>query len=103
MENASNIGNLFAFSNDPVMVTENDIIGYMNPSALALFGWDAMYQPIHKILPEQFIDMDSDSYVVSAVIKEQNMTSSCSTIGSCRLYSFVAPNPREDETIISQP
>ena len=100
MENASNIGNLFAFSNDPVMVTENDIIGYMNPSALALFGWDAMYQPIHKILPEQFIDMDSDSYVVSAVIKEQNMTISCSTIGSCRLYSFVAPNPREDETII---
>ena len=100
MENASNIGNLFAFSNDPVVVTENGNIMYMNPSALSLFGWDCMYKPIRVLLPEQFMDLESDSYVASAVIKEQTMTVSCSTIGNCRLFSFVAPAPEEDATII---
>ena len=100
MENASNIGNLFAFSNDPVVVTENGDIKYMNPSALSLFGWDCMYKPIRVLLPEQFMGLDSDSYVASAIIKEQTMTVSCSTIGNCKLYSFVSPNPGEDETLI---
>ena len=100
MENTSNIGNLFAFSNDPVLVAENNVIMYMNPSALSMFGWELMYQPIHRLLPEQFKDVESDSYVASAVIRNQTMTISCSTIGDCKLYCFVAPNPREDETII---
>ncbi|MBQ3257770.1 MAG: PAS domain-containing sensor histidine kinase [Oscillospiraceae bacterium] len=100
MENASNIGNLFAFSNDPVIVTEDGVIRYMNPSALSLFGWDYMYKPVRFMLPEQIMDVEAEAYVASAVIQEKNMSISCSTIGSCRLYSIVAPTPREDETII---
>ena len=100
MELTSNIGNLFAFSNDPVIVTDDNVITYMNPSALTAFGWECMYKSIHLLLPEQFMDVDLKSYVASALIRNQPMTVSCTTMGDSRLYSFVAPNPKEDETII---
>ena len=100
MENASNIGNLFAFSNDPVVVAEDGIIQYMNPSALSMFGCEYMYQSLRSLVPEQIMEVDSDSYVASALINGIVMTVTCSTINNCRLYCFNQPAPQADESII---
>ncbi len=100
MENTSNIGNLFAFSADPVVVTEGGLIKYMNPSALSLFGWDHMYQSINYLMPEQIIDIESESYVASAVIQGKIMTVTCSSIENCKLYCFNVPTPEGDQSII---
>ena len=100
MENASNIGNLFAFSNDPVIVSEEGVIKYMNPSALTLFGWNFMYKPLQSLIPDQIMDVDSDSYVASAFINGNIMTVTCSTIDHCKLYCFTQPSAQADETII---
>lgn len=100
MENASNIGNLFAFSNDPVIVSEDGIIKYMNPSSLSLFGWDYMYKPIQSLVPQQIIDVESDSYVASTLVHGEIMTVTCSNIESCKLYCFTQLSSDADESII---
>lgn len=100
MENASNLGNLFAFSNDPVVIAEDGIIQYMNPSALTMFGWDYMYNPVRTLIPDQIMDVESDSYVASALVNGSIMTVTCSTINLCKLYCFNKPTAQADESII---
>lgn len=100
MENTSNIGNLFAFSHDPVVFVEEGCISYMNPPAMAVFGRDKLYQPETALLPAQLLEVASEHFVASATINGTIMTVSRTTFENRRLYSFVLPSPKEDESIL---
>lgn len=100
MENASNIGNLFAFSHDPVVFIEDDCISYMNPPAMAVFGRDKLYMPETALIPAQLLEVTSEHFVASTMINGIIMTVSRTTFENRRLYSFILPSPKEDESIL---
>ncbi len=99
-ENMSNIGNLFALSNDPVVCVENGMISYMNPPANRLFGRELLGCPENALLPEALLSIVSDSFVASSCIKGKNYTVSCSTFQGTRLYSFMLPASAENQTAV---
>lgn len=99
MENTSNIGNLFAFSHDPVVFVEAGVVTYMNPPALNEFGRDKLYMPETALIPAQLLEVTTDQFVASAMICGKVMTVSRSTFEKQRLYSFILPSPKDDESI----
>ena len=100
MESTLNIGNLFALSHDPVVCVENDIITYMNPPAVSLLGRDLLGMSERSLLPANLLEIQSDSYVASAKIQNKIVTVSRATYGNQRLYSFILPNPNDNNTAI---
>ena len=100
MENVSNIGNLFAFSHDPVVYVEDGIIAYMNPPALDLFGRSKLGLKEQALLPDYILDITSESFVASVKIENQIVTVSRTSFMNQKLYSFILPNPHDDEIII---
>ena len=100
MESTLNIGNLFALSHDPVICVENEIITYINPPAASLFGRDLIGKPERSLLPANLLEIRSNSYVASAKIQNKIVTVSRATYGDQRLYSFILPNPNDNNTAI---
>ena len=101
MENALNIGNLFALSHDPVVCVENGIISYMNPPALSLFGRDKIGLPESALLPSNLLEPKSSTYVASTKIQNSIVTVSRTTFQNQHLYSFILPNPNDHDTAIN--
>lgn len=101
METALNIGNLFALSHDPVVCVENEIITYINPPAASLFGRDRLGMPEASLIPANLLEIKSDKYIASAKIQNTIVTVSRTTYGKQHLYSFILPNPNENDTAIN--
>ena len=101
MENTSNIGNLFAFSQDPVVCVEHGFITYMNASALSLFGREMIGAPEHLLLPMPLPDVASDSFVASAKINQKIVTVTRSKYENQILYSFILPDEKEYDSAIT--
>ena len=101
MENTSNIGNLFALSHDPIVCVENGIITYMNTPAQNLFGRELLGSSEHMILPPSLLELNTDSFVASAKIKDKIITVSRTTHNNLHLYSFILPNGNENDTVIN--
>jgi len=101
MENMSNIGNLFALSHDPVVCAENKIITYMNPAAMNLFGRDKLGLHESCLLPSNLLEITTDTFVASAKIQDRIITVSRTTYQNQHLYSFILPNPNENDTAIN--
>lgn len=101
MESALNIGNLFALSHDPVVCVEDGIINYMNSPAISLFGRDKLGMPEHTLIPSNILEIASDTFVASAKIENQILTVSRTTHQNQHLYSFILPNPNDNDTAIN--
>lgn len=100
MENASNLGNLFAFSHDPVIFVEDGIITYMNPPAMNEFGRDKLYMPETVLIPAQMLEVASDKFIASATILGKTMSVSRTSFEKQKLYSFTLPSISDDEHIV---
>lgn len=100
MENASNMGNLFAILPDAYVLICEGKVSYMNPPAQKLFGREKMYMPDHAIIPQELLELQSDSFIASVTINDRVMTVSCSSNPPYKIYGFFSPNPQEDEAIV---
>jgi len=98
MENALNIGNLFALSHDPVVCVENGTITYMNPPATSLFGREKLGMPECSLLPAHLLEITSDTFVASAKIQNKIVTISRTTYNNQHLYSFILPSSDDNNT-----
>ena len=101
MENMSNIGNLFAFSQDPVVCVENGFVTYMNTSALSLLGREMIGAPEHTLLPISIPDIASDNFVASTKINQKIVTVTRTKYENHTLYSFILPDKAEYDSAIS--
>ena len=100
IENASNIGNLFAFSHDPVVCVEDGQISYMNPPAISLFGREKIGMPESALLPEYLLEITSENFVASATVHEKIVTVSRSSFMGQRLYSFILPSSSDAQMAV---
>ena len=99
-ENTSNIGNLFAFSHDPVVCVEDGRITYMNSSATSLFGRKKIGMPESALLPAHLLEIASENFVASATVNGKIVTVSRSSFMGQRLYSFILPSDSDTQIAI---
>lgn len=93
----SNIGNLFALSRDPVVCVDDGCIAFMNPPAKELFGEELIGKPKSAFLPSMLSDTTLERFVSCAVIKEQTVTITKTTLGTLELYSIIFPTITEPD------
>lgn len=79
----------FSMLDEPVAVSRNGRIIYMNHAAVTLAGKDLSSRPLSELMPPHISNNQADNFVTTAVINEKNCTVKVSTGGGLRVYVMI--------------
>ena len=79
---------LFSIGHDPVLVVKNRKLMFINPAAEKAFSGLKVGDEADKIIPVKLLEVESASYISSAVIDTKTAVISCATISGYNIYTF---------------
>ena len=86
MQNIELIKAVFGMLDEPVILTEREIIEYMNPPAIALAGEDKTGKSAGTILPSSVTDGCGEKYIASAFIGGKTRTVKVCCADGMKIY-----------------
>ena len=95
-EDMSNIGNLFVFSQQPVVCCDAQQVVSANSAAISLFGKQLVGMQESAFLSDFLPDISTQTYITSAIIQNKSVTVSKTTYNEFHIYSFVVEENEQD-------
>ena len=95
-EDMSNIGNLFVFSQQPVVCCDAQQVVSANSAATSLFGKQLIGMQESAFLSDFLPDISTEAYITSAIIQNKAVTVSKTTYNEFHIYSFILEKNEQD-------
>ena len=83
---------LFSIGLDPVVAVKNRKLMFINPAAEKAFNDLTVGDEADRIIPYRLLELDSSSYISSAIIDSKTAVISCASISGYNIYTFSFEN-----------
>ena len=87
-DSLNKLRSLFSIGLDPVLVVKNNKLMFINPAAEKIFSNLKVNDEADRIIPAELLELDSSSYISSAVIDGKTTIISCASISGYNIYTF---------------